>query len=157
MLYRTSGESTSANSQISQVFSKTDEVSAVTDGYVIVLTTIGLDIDAAVIGERLVEERLAACVNVLPEMDSFFRWRGAVERDQERQVIIKTTAARLPDLERRLHELHPYELPEFLVIGVRQGSEAYLKWVSGATSVEADPSDSASGGDSTPRDSDRPH
>ena len=67
-----------------------------TDGYVIVLTTIGLDVDPAVLGTRLVEERLAACVNVLPEMDSFFRWRGAVERDQERQVIIKTTAARLP-------------------------------------------------------------
>jgi periplasmic divalent cation tolerance protein len=132
-------------------------VLAVTEGYVIVLTTIGLDIDAAVIGERLVEERLAACVNVLPEMDSFFRWRGAVERDQERQVIIKTTAARLPDLERRLHELHPYELPEFLVIGVRQGSEGYLKWVSGATSVEAEPSNSAPGGDSSGRDSGRPH
>ena len=78
-----------------------------TDGYVIVLTTISLDVDPSVLGTRLVEERLAACVNVLPEMDSFFRWRGAVERDQERQVIIKTTAARLPDLERRLHEVAP--------------------------------------------------
>jgi periplasmic divalent cation tolerance protein len=126
----------------------------VTDGYVIVLTTIGLDIDAAVIGERLVEERLAACVNVLPEMDSFFRWRGAVERDQERQVIIKTTAARLPDLERRLHELHPYELPEFLVVSVREGSAAYLKWVSGATSVEGE-GDPAAGGESTTPDSDQ--
>ena len=87
-----------------------------TDRYVIVLTTISLDVDPSVLGTRLVEERLAACVNVLPEMDSFFRWRGAVERDQERQVIMKTTAARLPDLERRLHELHPYELPEFLVV-----------------------------------------
>ena len=125
-----------------------------TDGYVIVLTTIGLDIDAAIIGERLVEERLAACVNVLPEMDSFFRWRGAVERDQERQVIIKTTAARLPDLERRLHELHPYELPEFLVLSVGQGSEAYLKWVSGATSVE-DEADPASGTDFSTPDSDQ--
>ena len=105
----------------------------VTDDYVIVLTTIGMDSDPAALGTRLVEERLAACVNVFPEMDSFFRWRGAVERDQERQVIIKTTAARLPDLERRLHELHPYELPEFLVISVAEGSEAYLKWVSAST------------------------
>jgi periplasmic divalent cation tolerance protein len=112
----------------------------VTDGYAIVLTTIGLDVDPAVLGTRLVEERLAACVNVLPEMDSFFRWRGAVERDQERQVIIKTTAARLPDLERRLHELHPYELPEFLVLAVERGSEAYLRWLRTSTSLEAEPS-----------------
>ena len=103
------------------------------DGYVIVLTTIGADIDPAVLGTRLVDERLAACVNVLPEMDSFFRWRGAVERDQERQVIIKTTTQRLPDLERRLHELHPYELPEFVVLSVQQGSEAYLQWVTSST------------------------
>ena len=103
------------------------------DGFVIVLTTIGADIDPAVLGTRLVEERLAACVNVLPEMDSFFRWRGAVERDQERQVIIKTTSERLPDLERRLHELHPFELPEFLVLSVQQGSEAYLRWVTSST------------------------
>jgi periplasmic divalent cation tolerance protein len=108
----------------------------VPDGYLIVLTTVSLDTDPAMLGRQLVEERLAACVNVLPEMDSFFRWRGAVERDQERQVLIKTTAARLPDLERRLHELHPYELPEFLVIPILQGSEAYLRWVSEATSVE---------------------
>ena len=111
----------------------------VTDDCVIVLTTIGVDVDAAVLGTHLVEERLAACVNVLPEMDSFFRWRGAVERDQERQVIIKTTAARLPDLERRLHELHPYELPEFLVLPVQQGSEAYLRWVTASTTLDAEP------------------
>jgi periplasmic divalent cation tolerance protein len=108
----------------------------VTEGYVIVLTTIGLDVDPAVLGTLLVEERLAACVNVLPEMDSFFRWRGAVERDQERQVVIKTTASRLPDLEQRLHELHPNELPEFLVLPVQQGSEAYLRWVTNSTRLE---------------------
>ena len=113
--------------------------------YVIVLTTIGLDVDPAVLGRHLVEERLAACVNVLPEMDSFFRWRGAVERDQERQVIIKTQAAQLDALERRLHELHPYELPEFLVIPIQQGSEAYLKWLAASTTRE--PSASVPGGD----------
>jgi periplasmic divalent cation tolerance protein len=119
----------------------------VSDDHVIVLTTIGLDVDPASLGRALVEERLAACVNVLPEMDSFFRWRGAVERDQERQVLIKTTVARLPELERRLHELHPYELPEFLVLSVRQGSEAFLRWVTASTSAEAD---APAGGDSGP-------
>jgi periplasmic divalent cation tolerance protein len=108
----------------------------VTD-YVIVLTTIGADVDAASIGMRLVEERLAACVNALPEMESFFRWHGAVERDRERQLVIKTTAARLPELQRRLHEMHPYDLPEFLVIPVAQGSEEYLKWVASSTASES--------------------
>ena len=108
-----------------------------TDDAVIVLTTLGADIDPSTLALRLVEERLAACVNALPEMESFFRWHGAVERDRERQLIIKTTAARLPDLERRLHEMHPYDLPEFLVIPVRQGSEAYLRWLASSTAPEA--------------------
>ena len=106
------------------------------DEYVIVLTTIGVDVDPATIGMRLVEERLAACVNALPEMDSFFRWHGAVERDQERQLVIKTTRSRLAALEQRLHEMHPYELPEFLVLPVQQGSEAYLNWISASTAME---------------------
>ena len=106
------------------------------DEYVIVLTTIGADVNPATIGMRLVEERLAACVNALPEMDSFFRWHGAVERDQERQLVIKTTVSRLPALEQRLLEMHPYELPEFVVVPVKQGSEAYLKWISASTSIE---------------------
>ncbi len=106
------------------------------DEYVIVLTTIGVDVNPATIGMRLVEERLAACVNALPEMDSFFRWHGAVERDQERQLVIKTTVSRLPALEQRLLEMHPYELPEFVVVPVKQGSEAYLKWISASTSIE---------------------
>jgi periplasmic divalent cation tolerance protein len=106
------------------------------ESYVIVLTTIGADVDPASIGMRLVEERLAACVNVLPEMESFFRWHGAVERDRERQLVIKTRAARLTELERRLHEMHPYDLPEFLVLPVQAGSEGYLRWVSNSTAEE---------------------
>ena len=105
--------------------------------YVVVLTTLGADVDPSTIALRLVEERLAACVNVLPEMESFFRWHGAVERDRERQLLIKTTAARLAQLEARLLEMHPYDLPEFLVIPVRQGSDAYLRWLRNAT-VEND-------------------
>jgi len=100
---------------------------------VLVLTTIGADIEPSTLALRLIEERLAACVNVLPEMESFFRWHGAVERDRERQLIIKTRAACVPDLERRLHEIHPYDLPEFLVIPVSGGSEGYLRWVLNAT------------------------
>ena len=107
-----------------------------TSDYVLVLTTLGADIDPATIGLRLVEERLAACVNALPEMESFFRWHGAIERDRERQLIIKTTADRLPELERRLHEMHPYDLPEFLVIPIGAGSDEYLRWVWTSTRSE---------------------
>jgi periplasmic divalent cation tolerance protein len=106
--------------------------------YVVVLTTLGADIEPSTIALRLVEERLAACVNVLPEMDSFFRWHGAVERDRERQLVIKTTRARLAALEARLLEIHPYDLPEFLVLPIAHGSEAYLRWLTHSTMPEGD-------------------
>lgn len=106
-----------------------------TPDHVLVLTTLGADIDPSTIALRLVEERLAACVNALPEMESFFRWHGAIERDRERQLLIKTTAERLPELERRLHEMHPYDLPEFLVLPVLSGSEPYLRWIRNSTTT----------------------
>ena len=62
-------------------------------------------------------------------MLSFYRWKGQVERDAERQLVIKTTRDRLPALEARLRELHSYELPEFLVLPVDQGAQAYLTWI----------------------------
>jgi periplasmic divalent cation tolerance protein len=95
---------------------------------VIVLTTAP-DPDVDSWARTLVEERLAACVNVHGPMASFYRWKGAVERDEERQVVIKTTKDRVPALQARLAELHSYELPEFLVLSVEGGSEAYLQWV----------------------------
>lgn len=94
----------------------------------IVLTTIGADADATTLARTLVEERLAACVNLLPPMTSVYRWQGKVEQDRELQIVIKTTADRVPALQTRLRQLHPYELPEFLVIDAT-GSEAYLAWV----------------------------
>ena len=95
----------------------------------IVLTTLGADADAAALARTLVEEGLAACVNVLPPMTSVYRWRGTVEQDREQQLVIKTAVARLGDLEARLKALHPYELPEFLILPVAGGSSAYLAWV----------------------------
>jgi periplasmic divalent cation tolerance protein len=94
----------------------------------IVLTTLGADADAAAIARTLVDERLAACVNILPPMTSVYRWQGKVEQDREQQVVIKTGADRVAALQARLRELHPYELPEFLVLDAT-GSEAYLAWV----------------------------
>jgi periplasmic divalent cation tolerance protein len=96
---------------------------------VIVLTTLGAQIDAAAFARVLVDERLAACVNILPAMTSVYRWKGAIEEDREQQLVIKTTSDRVAALEARFHELHPYELPEFLVITVTDGSPAYLEWL----------------------------
>ena len=101
--------------------------------YVVVLTTIGGDIDGRELASILVAERLAACVNVLPEMDSIYRWQGAVETARERQLIIKTTGARVVRLRTRLHELHQYDVPEFLVVPIVDGSERYLGWLREST------------------------
>jgi periplasmic divalent cation tolerance protein len=95
---------------------------------VIILTTIGSSADPAALARTLVEEQLAACVNVLPPMTSLYRWKGSVEEDQERQLVIKTLPARVEALRERLLELHDYELPEFLVLDAT-GSQAYLAWI----------------------------
>jgi periplasmic divalent cation tolerance protein len=95
----------------------------------IVLTTIGSESDAVVLARTLIDERLAACVNVLPAMTSIYRWMGAVEQDREHQVVIKTSSERLTLLEARLRQLHPYELPEFIVLDLAGGGAAYLAWV----------------------------
>jgi periplasmic divalent cation tolerance protein len=101
---------------------------------VLVLTTAPDDRQAEAWARTLVEERLAACVNVHGPMTSFYRWKGVVERDTERQVVIKTTRERVATLRERLRELHSYELPEFVVLSVEDGSDEYLKWVVEQTS-----------------------
>jgi periplasmic divalent cation tolerance protein len=98
------------------------------DAIAIVLTTVGVDFDAVAIARILVEEQLAACVNVLPVMTSVYQWKGKAEQDQEQQLVIKTTASSVVGLAARLRALHPYELPEFLVLGA-SASEQYAKWV----------------------------
>ena len=105
---------------------------------VIVLTTAPDAERADSWARTLVEERLAACVNVHGPMTSFYRWKGAVERDEERQVVIKTTRDHVPALQLRLAELHPYELPEFLVLSVDGGSDVYLDWVGRSVRPQAD-------------------
>ncbi len=81
------------------------------------------------IGRNLVDERLAACVNVLPGATSVYRWRGAVEESAEALGIVKTTASRVPSLEARVRELHPYDMPEILACGSTGGSSAYMAWI----------------------------
>ncbi len=103
---------------------------------VVVLTTLPEEVDHLDLAGTLVGERLAACVSVFPVMDSTYRWQGSVESARERQVIVKTTRQRLADLEARLRVLHPYEVPEFLVLAVNSGSEAFLRWLRQSTGPE---------------------
>jgi len=95
----------------------------------IVLTTLGRDHDASAIATALVEERLAACVNIVRGITSIYAWKGSISEDDEQQLVIKTSTGKVAALEARLRELHPYETPEFLVIHAGGGSESYLDWV----------------------------
>jgi periplasmic divalent cation tolerance protein len=101
--------------------------------FVLVLTTLPLDADATTFGQTLVDARLAACVNLLPPMESIYRWAGRVEREQERQLFIKTSRDRILALWERVRELHPYEVPEFVVLPIVEGSPAYLRWLGEST------------------------
>jgi periplasmic divalent cation tolerance protein len=96
---------------------------------VAVLTTAPSADVADRIGTTLVEERLAACANLVPGVSSVFRWKGEVSREAEVLVLLKTTAARLGALRRRLVELHPYEVPEVIALDIREGHAPYLDWV----------------------------
>src|SRR2546426_59959 len=99
---------------------------------ILVLTTAPED-EAEMLARTLVEEHLAACVNVQAPMTSVYWWKGKIERDAESQIVIKTTRARLDALAARLAELHSYELPELLVVPVLWGTEGYLAWVKSST------------------------
>ncbi len=100
---------------------------------VLVLTTMPAGERAELLARTLVDEHLAACVNVYPPMVSLYRWRGVLERESEQQIVVKTTASRVPDLRARISGLHVYELPELLVLEVRDGSPGYLEWVGAET------------------------
>ena len=96
---------------------------------VVVLITCPDDDHVESFPSRLVDERLAAGVHVLPAGDSVYRWGGAVERARERQLVVKTTQPRMSALHERVQELHPYETPEFLWLPVSGGDDRYLAWV----------------------------
>ncbi|MGH9176904.1 MAG: divalent-cation tolerance protein CutA [Vicinamibacterales bacterium] len=97
--------------------------------FAIVLTTLPAEADAEALARTLVTERLAACVNILPLMSSIYRWEGKVEQASERQLVIKTAGSSVDRLKARLAALHPYDVPEILVIPIADGGEAYLEWL----------------------------
>lgn len=89
------------------------------------------------IAARLVEERLAACVNLIPAVTSVYRWEGDVRRDEEALALVKTTRPALGALRARIHELHPYDVPEVLAMPVEAGGAAYLAWIGECVAVGA--------------------
>jgi periplasmic divalent cation tolerance protein len=95
----------------------------------IALTTVGSLEEGRKLARMLVERRVAACVNLVPNLVSIYRWQGGVEEANEILLVMKTTAERLPALENAVRELHSYEVPEFLALSVEAGSQPYLDWL----------------------------
>lgn len=95
----------------------------------VVITSVSSPDEGRRIARLLVERRLAACVNLLPDITSIYRWRGGVEVASEVLMVIKTTAGQMAALESAVRELHSYEVPEFLSLDVESGSRPYLDWL----------------------------
>ena len=95
----------------------------------IVLTSVANADEAVMLAGTLVEERLAACATLVPSVQSIFHWEAQIETSTETLLLLKTSLEQLPALEARLHELHSYQIPEFLVLNVESGSHPYLEWM----------------------------
>ena len=99
------------------------------DDHLLVLSTCPDNATAQRLATMLVEQQLAACVNVLPGLTSVYRWQGAIQHDSEVLLLAKSRADRYPQLESALVEHHPYELPEVVAVSLTQGLEGYLAWL----------------------------
>jgi periplasmic divalent cation tolerance protein len=95
----------------------------------LVLTTCSSAEEARRISQELIERRLAACVNIIPQIESVYRWKGEVESATEWLLIIKTTADAFERLQYALVKLHSYDVPECIEIAIEGGSRAYLEWI----------------------------
>ena len=99
----------------------------------LVLTNLPDRASAEKLADALIAARVAACINILAPCRSVYRWKGAVQHDEEHPVLIKTSAARYPALEQAIRALHPYELPEIVAVPIERGLTAYLDWVTAET------------------------
>lgn len=99
----------------------------------LVLTNLPDRASAEKLAEALVETRVAACVSILAPCLSVYRWQGALQRDEEHPVLIKTTAERYAELEAAIRKRHPYELPEIVAVPIERGLPEYLAWVAEET------------------------
>jgi periplasmic divalent cation tolerance protein len=103
---------------------------------IVVFITAANEENAAAIGRALVEERLAACANLIGPIRSIYRWRDAVEDASEHLLLIKTRAGRYPALQARVKQLHTYEVPEIIAVDIEKGSPPYLEWVRETTAPD---------------------
>ena len=97
--------------------------------HLLVLSTCPGNITAKNIANDLITERLAACVQVIPNVQSFYHWLGKVDNAEEHLLLIKTSSARYKELEERIKSLHPYELPEIIAVPISAGFDEYLSWI----------------------------
>ena len=101
----------------------------------LVLTNLPDRAAAERLADLLVEKRLAACVNILAPCRSVYRWKGAVQHDEEHPLLIKTNAERYADVEAAIRAGHPYELPEIIAVPIEHGLPAYLSWLDAETKI----------------------
>jgi periplasmic divalent cation tolerance protein len=107
--------------------------------HIVVFVTAGSADEGHTIGRALVDERLAACVNIIPSVESLYRWQGHVHRDQEVLLVAKTTAAGLERLAKRVKQLHSYDTPEIIALPIVAGASDYLRWIDEETQPSGPP------------------
>jgi periplasmic divalent cation tolerance protein len=103
---------------------------------IIILTTYPNRISAQKVAHALIDQKLAACVNLLPQMTSIYRWEGQIESGEELQLLIKTRRSLFSEVKNYILDHHPYELPEILCVPILAGSEDYLNWIEKTTHVD---------------------
>jgi periplasmic divalent cation tolerance protein len=106
---------------------------------IVVLSTCGSAEEAAKIARALVEKKLAGCVNVMPAVRSFYRWKGVIEDEQELLLVIKSSRALFNDLRVEIEKLHSSEVPEVIAVPIVDGSEGYLEWLDRELAVKLEP------------------
>ncbi|MFX0170948.1 MAG: divalent-cation tolerance protein CutA [Candidatus Hodarchaeota archaeon] len=101
--------------------------------YVAVYTTVSTIDEAKKIGYNLVQKKLVACVNIIPNVQSIYRWKGKIEEDSEVILWCKTHESLIKDIKLIIQETHPYDLPAFVIYPIHSGSKSYLKWIDDET------------------------
>jgi periplasmic divalent cation tolerance protein len=102
---------------------------------IVVLTTVASDEEAVTLVRTLLDRRLIACGTLVPGARSIYRWQGKIADEQEVLLLLKTRSARVDALQEAFGELHPYKVPELLVLSVDTGLEKYIDWINGETSL----------------------
>ena len=101
--------------------------------YIVVLITVGSLEEARRIGDALISQRKAACVNIIPQINSLFRWEGKIEEDRENLLLVKTRAELFPEVVDAVKSVHSYDVPEIIALPIIKGNQDYLTWISEET------------------------